>query len=219
MKSANIVSDQGKRSFIETARRAQIVECAIETIADLGFGQASLAQIAKRAKVSTGVILYHFVSKDELIREVVAHVFAAGESFIRPRVDVQQESARIALRAFIAASVAFIAANPKNVLAIMNIIRAGRTEGGTLRFDPTVEGPRRAGFRAVLEWGQRTGEFRPFAVHVMVATIVEAVDVIPSQLVAEPDLDLAAYGETLVELFDRATRSDATPQMGGSESR
>src|SRR5262245_30222494 len=117
MPSEILSNDQGKRSFIETARRAQIVECAIEAIADLGFAQASLAQIAKRAKVSTGVILYYFASKDDLIREVVAHVFAAGEAFIRPQVDANQATAREALRTFIAASVGFIAANPKKVLA------------------------------------------------------------------------------------------------------
>src|SRR5258706_16282690 len=126
MQSEKETLDQDKRSFIETARRAQIIECAIETIAELGFAQASLAQIAKGAKVSTGVILYYFATKDDLIREVVAHVFTIGEAYIRPRVDADQESARKALRAFIAASVGFIAANPKNVLAVMNIMRAGR---------------------------------------------------------------------------------------------
>ena len=217
MQSENILIDQEKRSFIETARRAQIVECAIEAIAELGFNQASLAQIAKRAKVSTGVILYYFASKEDLIREVVAHVFAAGESFIRPRVDVDQTSARNALCTFIEASVGFIAANPKNVLAVMNIMRAGRNENGALRFDAAVEEPRRAGFRAILEWGQRTGVFRPFLVRVMVVTIIEAIDSIPSQLAAEPDLDLAAYGKALVELFDRATRCDENTSNDASE--
>jgi TetR/AcrR family fatty acid metabolism transcriptional regulator len=208
MKSENTSLDQDRRSFIETARRAQIIECAIETIADLGFAQASLAQIAKRARISTGVILYYFATKDDLIREVVAHVFDAGEIFIRPRVTADQSSARTALCAFIEAAVAFIAANPKNVLAVMNIMRAGRTEGGAPRFDPAVEEPRRAGFRAILEWGQAAGEFRPFDVRVMVVTIIEALDVIPPQLVAEPDLDLVAYARSLVELFDHATRRD-----------
>jgi TetR/AcrR family fatty acid metabolism transcriptional regulator len=208
MQSKNTALDQDKRSFIETARRAQIIECAIDTIAELGFAQASLAQIAKRAKVSTGVILYYFATKDDLIGEVVAHVFAAGEIFIRPRVNVEQLNAAGALRAFIEAAVAFIAANPKNVLAVMNVIRAGRSENGAPRFDPAVEEPRRAGFRSILEWGQRTGEFRPFDVRVMAVTIIEALDVIPPQLAAEPDLDLVAYAQSLVDLFDRATRSD-----------
>ena len=207
MQSKNMAADQEKRSFIETARRAQIVECAIETVAELGFAQASLAQIAKRAKVSTGVILYYFATKDDLIREVGAHVFKAGEEYVRPRVDIHLDRARDALLSFIAANVEYIASNPKNALALMNIMRAGRMESGATRVDPAIEEPRRAGFRSILEWGQRTGEFRPFDVRVMMVTIIEALDVIPSQLATEPDLDLKAYGKTLVELFDHATRS------------
>jgi AcrR family transcriptional regulator len=208
MQSKNISIDQEQRSFIETARRAQIVECAIEAIAELGFAQASLAQIAKRAKVSTGVILYYFATKEDLIREVGAHVFKAGEDFVRPRVDIHQDKARDALLSFIAANVDYIASHPRNALALMNIMRAGRLESGATRVDPAIEEPRKTGFRSILEWGQRTGEFRALDVRVMSVTIIEALDVIPSLLAAEPDLDLNAYGKSLVELFDRATRSD-----------
>jgi AcrR family transcriptional regulator len=38
-----------ERSFTAQARRAQIVRAAIETIAELGYGQASFARIAERA--------------------------------------------------------------------------------------------------------------------------------------------------------------------------
>jgi AcrR family transcriptional regulator len=217
MQSETKTLDQ-PRSFIETARRAQIIECGIATIAKLGFSQASLAQIAKRAKVSSGVILYYFASKDDLIREIVAHVFAAGASFIGPKVNEDPSSARHALRAFIKASVDFISENPQSVLAVMNIMRAGHTENGTLRFDPSVEEPRRTGFRTILEWGQRTGEFRSFSVGVMVTTIIEALDVIPSQLATDPSLDLDMYADTLVELFDRATRSDEVKSLSQSRT-
>ena len=208
MQSEIKTADQPKPSFIETARRAQIIECAIEAIAELGFAQASLAQIAKRAGVSTGVILYYFAGKDELIREVGAHVFEAGAAFISPAVN-QQATARAALRAFIETSVAFLAAHPNHARAVMNIIRAGRTSDGAPAFDPAVVQPRQTGFRTVLEWGQRDGEFRPFAVGVMVETIIEALDAIPPQLAADPSLDLEIYARELVELFDRATRADA----------
>ena len=57
MRSKIQTIDQGgaseRQSFIEIARRKQIIECAIDAIAELGFAQASLAQIAKRAGVST----------------------------------------------------------------------------------------------------------------------------------------------------------------------
>jgi TetR/AcrR family fatty acid metabolism transcriptional regulator len=200
-------ADQPKPSFIETARRAQIIDCAIEAIAELGFAQASLAQIAKRAGVSTGVILYYFAGKDELIRAVGAHVFATGAALISPPVNAQT-TARGALRIFIEASVAFLATHRNYARAVMNIIRAGRTSDGAPAFDPAVVQPRQVGFRAVLEWGQRDGEFRPFAVGVMVETIIEALDAIPPQLAADPNLDLDAYARELVELFDRATRAD-----------
>ena len=201
--------DQNRPSFIETARRAQIIECAIDTIAELGFAQASLAQIAKRAGVSTGVISYYFAGKDDLIREVVAHVFETGEAFIRPQVDIG-DNPRVTLLTFIKASVAFIGAHPNHPLAVMGVIRAGRTESGALRYDPEVEESRRTGFRSILEWGQREGAFRPFDVEVMGGTIIEALDLIPQRLASDPKLDIDAYARELVELFDRATRSDPT---------
>ncbi len=206
MKSETLTIDQPKRSFIELTRRAQITDCAIDTIAELGFARASLVQIAKRAGVSTGVILYHFVSKDELIREVVAHVFAAGQAFIQPRVD--QSTARAALLGFIRASVAFIQAKPARVLAVMNVIRAGHADTGHERFDRAVMHPREAGFTAILQAGQASGEFRPFDVPIMVTTIIEALDVIPPQVAANPAFDFDRYASELAALFDRATRSD-----------
>jgi TetR/AcrR family fatty acid metabolism transcriptional regulator len=199
--------DQKRPSFIEQARRTQIVECAIEAIADLGFAQASLAQIAKRAGISTGVISYYFAGKDDLIREVSAHVFTTGEAFIWPRVQAET-TAPGALKAFIKGSIDFVAGHPKYSLAFMNIFRAGRGESDGPRYDPAIQQPRRTGFYEILEWGQRDGAFRPFSLKVMVESIIEAVDAVPPLLVAEPDLDLRAYAEELAELFDRATRAD-----------
>jgi AcrR family transcriptional regulator len=197
--------EQGRQSFIEAARRAQIIECAIDAIAELGFAQASLAQIAKRAGVSTGVISYYFAGKDDLIRAVAAHVYAVGEAHIDPIVS-RQSGLCVALRTFIEASVDFIAVKPRYPMAIMNIIRAGRAEGGKPRFDPAVGEARRIGFNNILLRGQEVGEFRPFDVDVMTITIIESLDCIPQQLVENPDLDLKSYATELVTLFDLATR-------------
>jgi AcrR family transcriptional regulator len=200
-------SDQGGRSFIEAARRAQIIDCAVETIAELGFAQTSLAKIAKRAGVSTGVISYYFAGKDDLIAEVVAHVFTAGEAFIRVRVG-EPATARETLRAFIEASIAYIAAHPHNAAAVMNIVRAGRTEHGGQRFDPAVGDARRDAITRICEWGQREGEFRAFSIPTLRIALIEALDAAPCELAADPDVDLDVYGRELAELFDRATRKD-----------
>jgi AcrR family transcriptional regulator len=197
--------DQTKHSFIETARRAQIIECAIDTFAELGFGQASLAQIAKRAGVSTGVISYHFAGKEELLRAVVAHVVDTAVAFIRPRVDLGA-GPRAALLTYIKARVEHVIAYPKNCIAIWNIVLAGR---GDL-YQPTGVALRHAEFVRVLEWGQRDGAFRPFDVVIMARFIEGGLDGLSGGLASNPSFDIAAAGQELMEVFDRATRRDAS---------
>ncbi len=52
-----------KRTFIEEARRSQIVAAAIETLAELGYGKASMAQIAKRAQIAPASSRTIFVTR------------------------------------------------------------------------------------------------------------------------------------------------------------
>ena len=74
------IGQKPERTFTETARRAQIMAAAIDAIAELGYGQASLARIAEAADTSKGVIIYHFGGKDELIKELLQELIArAGE--------------------------------------------------------------------------------------------------------------------------------------------
>jgi Bacterial regulatory proteins, tetR family len=47
-----------ERTFIEAARRNQIVAAAIDTIAEVGYARASFARIAARAGISPGLISY-----------------------------------------------------------------------------------------------------------------------------------------------------------------
>jgi AcrR family transcriptional regulator len=86
MQSENSINTGGQSglSFIERTRRAQIVKRAIDAIATLGYAQASLAQIARCAGISKGVISYHFAGKEELIQQILAEVFTAGTAFISP---------------------------------------------------------------------------------------------------------------------------------------
>ena len=69
MRSEKGAGGQKPRSFIEEARRAQIISSAIEVIAELGFARASLAQIARHAGISKGVISYHFAGGEVLIAQ------------------------------------------------------------------------------------------------------------------------------------------------------
>src|SRR3954454_3025414 len=99
------------RSFTGEARRSQIIAATIETIADLGYGQASFARIAERAGLSsTRLISYHFAGKDELMGAAVAEVYDHIGRFMGERM-AGVTCARDALRTYITALAGYIADN------------------------------------------------------------------------------------------------------------
>ena len=74
------------RTVTEQARRKQIVDAAIETIAEIGYAKASFARIAERAGLSsTGLISYHFANKSELIEQAALSVITDIGGFVHIR--------------------------------------------------------------------------------------------------------------------------------------
>lgn len=203
-----IISDGQKRpSFIEAARRTQLIECAIETIATQGYAQASLAQIAKQAGISKSVITYYFNSKETLIEQVVKEILTDAAHFIGPKL-AAQSTARLRLQTYIQAHVDYISTHLKQMMAIMEIAIHVRTEEGKLRYGTPTEQPVLTALKTLLRKGQEEGDFRAFDLHVMAVTIRRAIDALPPLLIADPDLDVDLYAQELVTLFDRATRKE-----------
>ena len=203
---SEIVSDgQESRSFIETARRAQLVECAIDAIAELGYANASMAEIAKRAGVSKGVISYHFAGKRELIEQVANTVMEKASAVMLPRIYAEHSAAGM-LRAYIESNLEFIASNRNHILAMMNIAVGARDDRKpgvdlALAFEPAV-----VALATMLRSGQEHGEFREFSTTVMAVTIRNAIDSLAPLLAANPKMDLKLYAKELATMFDLATR-------------
>jgi TetR/AcrR family transcriptional regulator, fatty acid metabolism regulator protein len=195
----------GSRSFAETTRRAQIVDCAIDTIARLGFASASVDQIAKRAGVSKGVITYHFPSKEAIVDAVVEKVVAAGRSYMEPRI-MAETSAAGRLRAYIESNLEFIDANRKSLIALVEIAMSARRADGSLVIGLESRAQRTANLEELLRAGQRSGEFRRFNTRVMSLTIIQAIDGVPSLLAREPNLDVKLHAKELAAIFALATR-------------
>jgi AcrR family transcriptional regulator len=197
-----------ERTFTETARRAQIVTAAIETIAELGYGQASLARIAERIGVSKGVISYHFAGKEELVRGVIADVIAKAMAYVRPWVEAET-TGRGRLRAAIESNVAFMGEYRQHMVALLEI--AANTRGADSSPNPALARMMQdstGALRELLAACQATGEFRAdFDPRVMATAIRAAIDVVPRRLVVEPGFDVGHYGRELADIFDLATRS------------
>jgi TetR/AcrR family transcriptional regulator, fatty acid metabolism regulator protein len=208
VRSENRTGGQQKgRTFIETARRAQIMAAAIDTIAGLGYRQASLARIAETAGTSKGVILYHFGGKDELIREVVGELSARGRAYLGPRLAAEPTGPGM-LRTYIESNLAFIRENRNHVLAAVEIALSGRSADGRPLYDMSIREAGAAALQELLGHFQGTGEFRAdFDPLVMALAIRATLDAVPARLARDPDLDLDHYGRELADLFLTATQS------------
>ncbi len=196
-----------ERSFIENARRQQIVSAAIDTIAEVGYAQASLARIAERIGISKGVISYHFAGKEDLIRQVVIQILEAGRAYIIPRV-IAESTGPATLRAYIESNLAFMSEHRNSMVAIVDIARnGGVTNGGPQRVDGRPLDVAVHLLKELLARLQAEGKLRSnFDPGVMAVTIRAAIDSVPYRQVLDPDLDVNHYAKEIVSIFDLATR-------------
>lgn len=191
-------------TITEIARRAQIIEAAIATIAEIGYAKASFSQIAKTAGLSsTGLISYHFSSKQELNAAIVEEVIGTMSAFMHERMQVVSTSTpQGALVAYITGTIAFMQEKPAYMQALLGIF----THGG-FAYDGEDEQAVVSPLEGILRGGQDAGVFRAFDLRVMATTIQRSIDGIPMALAANPSLDLDVYARELVELFTLATQA------------
>ena len=196
-----------ERTFIENARRQQIVAAAIDTIAEVGFAKASLARIAERVGASKGVISYHFAGKEDLIRQVVIEIIEDSRAYIVPRVSAES-TGPARLRAYIESNLAFMREHRNAMVAILDIARHGGVMAdGRQRVDGRDAGIAVRLLEEELERLQRAGELRrDFDPGVMAVVIRGAIDLVPYRLVRDPDLDIDHYAKEITTIFDLATR-------------
>ncbi|MVU77654.1 TetR family transcriptional regulator [Nocardia sp. ET3-3] len=205
----NSSKQASERTFTENARRAQIVDAAVEVIADQGYANASFAKIAKQAGLSsTGMISYHFQGKGDLIREVVTRIMATAAEFIVGKLDTES-GYRGRMLAFFAANLALVDEYPKHMRALSNIAANAGTDDPHLFGLLDQLGSNAAAQADILRAGQRDGVFRDFDPAVMVMAIRGALDAAIARAAVDPEFDAAATARELAEIFDRATRKDA----------
>jgi AcrR family transcriptional regulator len=189
----------GQRSFIEEKRRSQIVETAIQTIATQGFSQASLAEIAKEAGISKGVISYHFDGKEDLVEEILRSLLRRPAEFVKERVCRASTSSE-KLRAYIEANFDFMKENRVGYAALVDLWgqRAGRDS-----LNDAYE-PSRHYLAHILEEGNKSGEMRALSVTPTASLIQGAIDGVMLQWVLdEKAIDLEVAKREVVNMVLR----------------
>ncbi|MGW8378125.1 TetR/AcrR family transcriptional regulator [Streptomyces sp. ODS28] len=196
----------GRRSFIERARRAQIVEAAVEVLAARGYARASLAQIAERAGVSKGVISYHFAGKGELIERLVEQVYERIGEHVGARLQQEAEPGTARwIRVYVTAVAAYMQDHRTELRALGEIFTNHRTSEGEPRYGAVTSEPLYQRLEEVFRAGQESGAFRPFDTRVMAVSLQASIDAMFGYWSAYPEHDLAAHARELADLYVHAT--------------
>jgi AcrR family transcriptional regulator len=198
----------GAVTFTQRKRRDQLIDCMIDAIAELGFARASVAEVARRAGVSKGVVTYHFAAKDDLIHAAIAGVIGSMAEFMEPRL-LAAEPARFPERfiaAYVTGWVEYYRTHARELLALVRIYNGFRDESGRPSAEFDARAVDVATVTQVLELGQARGTLGTFDARVLAALMKAALDDLLTQYADNPGLDLEAYGAELVALFERAAR-------------
>jgi len=193
-------------TFIEEARRKQILDIALEKIAAQGFQNTTIQEIANQAGISKGVIYYHFKGKQELVASIWTALVDELFEYRRKRVETQK-TARDRLKIYVEANFKFLKSNLNKFAALC---RVGIDFGSDpKRSNPwSYEGNKRCFeyLSEILAEGQKTGEFREFDPAVSAPIIQAAIDGLVLQWHSTPELfDLEACRRMLLEIIGSYT--------------
>ncbi|WP_405163677.1 TetR family transcriptional regulator [Nocardia sp. NBC_01499] len=200
-------SREGEATFTEVARRSQIVDSAIEAIAELGYNQASVRKIADRVGVAMSVVLYHFGNKDELVAAIVAECYRSVIEIMLPVVACETTAAG-KLTAHIRAHAEHITTHRSHQIALTEIASNYRSRDGRRLHELSVElAPEqltdlaKLELETIFERGVDSGEFRSLSTVSMALAVRSAIGGALLKSTTDPDFDVRAYGEELVTAF------------------
>lgn len=196
---------ESKQSFISGARREQIIEAAIKTLDEIGYVNASLSQIAKRAGISTGLISYHFSDKQDLMNHLLMNLIEKSTASILKMVQGEYEP-KEKLEAFITASLSYQGTHHAHTTALIEIVFNARTpenipyyklsdDDEDLLMDTLCE---------ILLDGQRKGQFGNFNAEVMANLIQGAIGEYMLGAAITKKVDLETYSRELVNIINKS---------------
>ncbi|MBF8185690.1 TetR family transcriptional regulator [Nonomuraea sp. K274] len=202
----------GEFTFTEAARREQIIGLTIDLIAEHGLARTTLARIAEAVGVSNAAVLYFFGSKNAVIQEAVQRVLTGVVDAIAAAI-AEASTAREGIDAYVRALVGHMAAHPTHVRVVIEMLTSdipvaseALTEAGSR------QPPRWRPLADLIERAQLDGDLRALDARTTAIALSGAIDAVFAESLTDPDYDLTAAVDTLLDLFDRATSRDPCRQ-------
>ncbi|WP_439021318.1 TetR/AcrR family transcriptional regulator [Bacillus thuringiensis] len=192
-------------SFIAEARREQIILACIDTLEEVGYNNLSLTKVAKKAKISTGLISYHFNDKLYLMNRTLQFLVDKQHEFISNRVLLAQSEIN-KLEAFIEAHLAYQETHYKNNIALIEIVFNARNEENIpyYRIEDEEDDALRTMLLDILKTGQQNGTFsNSFQTDTLASFILGAIE--ERMLQANSSISIENYSDELIKMVKKLT--------------
>lgn len=195
-------SSTGSQTFTVKARRVQIIQAAIDSVNQVGYPRASIAEIARRADVAKSAIVYYFGTKDALLLHVVEHVYTELDEQLEQSIALHSEPNE-QLRAYAETYLNHTDTHRGKITAGAEIVVSHRgADGVPLYLTGTDEDSAR--LREILTAGMDRGIFRPIPLHIAVGLIESLLDLATTELQRDLTADLT---EMIPEIVTSIFRS------------
>lgn len=179
----------------------RILDAAIGVIAEKGFFQAKVAEIADRAGVADGTIYLYFKSKEQILMAAIDSAFSAF--LVRAKTEAQDASLAPAerLRRLCRLHLATLGANRNVALVFQTELRQSARFLAQFSHKHLVEYFDL--IRAIIREGQAAGQFRPDIPEKIAANcFFGAIDeMVTSWMLSEHDYPLAGAADAVIDVI------------------
>jgi AcrR family transcriptional regulator len=147
-----------KQSFIEKARRAQIIDTAARLFVDQGFANTSMEDIAQSLGVSRGVLFYYFDGKTALGDEALRIGVRSYVDYVQSRV-TRKRSAKAKLQEYTDACLDYQADHPQLYISFVELLGCLGENEEKYRLTKSLNQRTRRQLIEIINQGIEAGEF------------------------------------------------------------
>jgi AcrR family transcriptional regulator len=190
-------------TFTQQARRQQLIDATVATVAELGYARCSLQHIADAAGITKAAVIYHFPSRSALVRAAYEQVIAELVEHVGARVEAAGSPAA-AVDAYVAAMIEHLAGRPAHIRMITEALDGDGTDIADRADRPARWRP----LADLVDAAIAAGEFRADLDARSAAIVLGGgIDHLLVEFLGDAGFDPVVGGETLREVFLRGARS------------
>lgn len=188
-------------TITEQARRSQLIAATIELIAEHGYAGCSLQRIADAAGITKAAVIYHFDSKNAVLRAAYETVIESLTTRVEADITAASSAAG-AVDAYLTSLIGHMADHPRHVRVLVEALGAAEAIG--------IEDGRHSAARwrplaALIDAAVAAGEYHSEVDSRTLAIILSgAIDAVVAETLTDPTFDLTTAGTTLLTTLHRA---------------